>query len=271
MTFKPYFKSLLRRAGFLSLAERWRFTLEKIKYRSINRQFMNEHPEFAFPPAFFIYETYRLRYDQYYRDGLETSKEILDLIEKANGTLKGEIKLLDWGCGPGRITRHLPALLPEGSSVYGADYNEDYINWCKRNLIAIHFSIASIHPPIGFAGDFFDIILGLSVFTHLSRSNHDEWIHELSRMLKPGGLLYITTQGNSFRIKLTKAEKQQFDAGQIVVRENRLEGNRLYSAFEPASFMKMILEPKFEIIEFLPGVMDKEPVQDCWLLKKKFS
>ncbi len=81
------------------------------------------------------------------------------------------------------------------AEIMGIDYNFNYISWCRQNLPGIVFSPNSIEPPTELKDNEFDIIIGLSVFTHFSREAHYKWIVELLRVLKPGGIVLITTQG----------------------------------------------------------------------------
>src|SRR5437763_16995405 len=53
-------------------------------------------------------------------------------------------------------------------------------------------------PPTSFQAGNFDLICAYSVFSHLSESVHIRWIEEFSRILKPGGVLVVTTLGRAF-------------------------------------------------------------------------
>ena len=254
--------------NLLSAAEQARFYLQKIRYKKDNAAFRKEHPEFILPPEFFIYETYRLNYKWYYDDGKNTANELVTLFSKHFDIKRAGASILDWGCGPGRVVRHFPSLLPD-AEIYGTDYNEEYIKWCSENLRRINFSINKVDPPTNFNEAFFDAVTGLSIFTHLSEANHFNWITELHRIIKPGGGLYVTTQGNAYYSKLTAVEKAQFDSNLPVIRKFMDEGNRLYSSFQPADFMKKIIDGKFQVFEFIEGkIENNEPEQDIWLLRK---
>jgi len=41
----------------------------------------------------------------------------------------------------------------------------------------------------------FDLIYGLSVFTHLPESSATKWLLEMQRVLKPGGILIVSIHG----------------------------------------------------------------------------
>lgn len=254
--------------NLLSSAEKARFYWQKLKYKKANDAFKKNNPDFPLPPEFFIYETYRLNYKWYYEDGKNTAAEILKRFSPYISITVPGIKILDWGCGPGRIIRHFPELLP-GAEIFGIDYNEKYIQWCKEHLKGINFSVNKIFPPANFADNFFDIVTGLSVFTHLSEKGHHEWIDELYRLLKPGRFALITTQGTAYYTKLTDLEKQLFDTNNLVIRKHMKEGNRLFSSFQPMGYVENLLKGKFKIIEFLPGKLARgEASQDTWLIQK---
>ena len=48
--------------------------------------------------------------------------------------------ILDWGCGPGRIVRHLPSIVSK-AKIFGSDYNEESINWCRENIEDVGFEV----------------------------------------------------------------------------------------------------------------------------------
>ena len=258
---------LVRKLRLLILAEKIRYRLQKKKFDEENRVFRLQNPGLALPPDFSIYETYTLNLREYYNDGLSTAKEIVYRIQKHRDMLR-DGRILDWGCGPGRIVRHLPVLLPE-TEIYGTDYNQEYIDWCQRKLDRIKFSVNHIDPPTNYLDSFFDAVIGVSIFTHLSEASHTTWMNELHRITKPAGIIFITTQGVAYRSKLTTAERSHFDKGYLVTRRYSKEGNRLFSTFQPPEFIKRIVADRFEIVEFFAGITnDNEAAQDHWVLRK---
>src|SRR5205814_3732472 len=61
----------------------------------------------------------------YYHDGRQTAIEIVELLGAATDFNERGRSILDWGCGPGRVVRHLPGLLLGKVSVYGSDYRSE--------------------------------------------------------------------------------------------------------------------------------------------------
>ena len=269
MKLKQSLSQFIRKAGIASLADKSRYYLQYLKRFRSNSNFAKAHPDFIFPPPYFIYETYTLNYKDYFEDGKQTGREIIDLL-KPYINIDQPIKLLDWGCGPARVVRHLPQIIKDGSIVYGCDYNQEYVEWGKKNIPQVVFIKNDIEPPVSLPDNLLDVAYGLSIFTHLSEKNHSLWIDDLYRMLKPGAVLLVTTQGEKFKQKLLPVEVAQFEAGELVVRSFEEEGHRMYSAFQPKQFMERLLV-KFKILRFIPGgsAESVHHLQDTWLVQKR--
>lgn len=264
MPLKQNIAEWLRKTGLLGLFDRLRYTAQNIRYGKANRDFIRKNSSVKFPPSYFIYETYRLDYAAYYNDGHATAAELTELFKKYT-PLSANARVLDWGCGPARIVRHFPLLLP-GCDIYATDYNPVYIDWCRQHIPGIHFDTNQIEPPLVYPNDSFSAVSGLSIFTHLSINLHEGWFRELHRVIKPGGILIITTQGDAYRHKLLEKEKELFDKGQIVVREKFKLGHRLYSAFQPKEAIIALATGKFNVITCFEA--DKTGGQDMWVLNK---
>ncbi|MCA1657735.1 MAG: class I SAM-dependent methyltransferase, partial [Verrucomicrobiaceae bacterium] len=57
------------------------------------------------------------------------------------------------------------------------------------------FARLDLHPPTPFADGSFDLVHGISVFTHLSEADQDRWLAELQRITEPGGAVLMSIQG----------------------------------------------------------------------------
>lgn len=101
--------------------------------------------------------------------------------------------ILDWGCGCARVARFISELAP--GKLTGSDIDPDNIEWCKNNIAAAKFARIDLHPPMSFADGSFDLVYGISVFTHLSETDQDRWLAELQRITKPGGAVLMSIQG----------------------------------------------------------------------------
>jgi|SRR5699024_10693651 len=262
---KKFFIKLIRKIGLIKFVDKIRFYFYLVKTYKSRQEFKKNHPNAILPPSYFLYETFNLNYSSYHN----SKKNAIQLIEvlKRFKEFKN-IKILDWGCGPGRYISHLPRLIDDSCECYGTDYNKKYIKWCKNNIQNVTFTVNRLHPPMEYQSNFFDIVYCNSIFTHLSEEMHFAWFNELIRILKPQGILYITLQGSSFIKKLSNIEEKQFAEGKLVIRGNTKEGHRTYAAFHPESFVRKLIGNN-NVLAHIPGeVNENKPQQDIWIIEK---
>ncbi len=258
----------LRQLGLIYFTDWVRYYMERHNNRKINNDFKKSNPDVKLPPDYLIYESFQLNYKKYYTESIGTAQWIANYLEK-HIDLHNK-KILDWGCGPGRVIRHLPSVIGNGCEYYGTDYNEQSIEWCSKNLPDIKFNKNSLEAKLPYADDFFDVIYGISIFTHLSEPLHFDWYSELFRILKPNGIMFLTTQGDNFKVKLTDSEVLKYNNGALIIRGNVKEGHRTFSAFHPTAFMKKLFH-NVEILEHVAPKPENEKwvPQDIWIIKKK--
>jgi SAM-dependent methyltransferase len=120
-------------------------------------------------------------------------KNIEALISELGHSWSDFPQILDWGCGAGRVTRYL--ISETESAVCGADIDPDNVAWCKSHLTDGEFVTVPLRPPTAFADGRFDMIIGLSVLTHLSESDQWLWLGELRRITRPGALVLLSVSG----------------------------------------------------------------------------
>jgi len=102
-------------------------------------------------------------------------------------------KVLDFGCGCGRMTRYLA--MANSVEAYASEINADHVRWCRDNLDRVDTRLNGFNPPLEFDSDVFDMAYSLSIFTHLDEGIATAWLKDLTRVLAPGGLLIVTTHG----------------------------------------------------------------------------
>jgi SAM-dependent methyltransferase len=98
--------------------------------------------------------------------------------------------ILDWGCGCARVARFVAEFAPH--KLVGIDIDPDNVQWCKENIALAQFDCIDVDPPTRFADESFDLVYGISVFTHLSEADQDRWLAELQRITKPGGAVLMS-------------------------------------------------------------------------------
>jgi len=258
--------NILRKFGASKSLDTIRYQWIKWKTQEERKRFKQQYPEIVLPPDYYMYETFSLDYQQYYFASKEAARYWVDLFEQYKDL--NDTHILDWGCGPGRIIRHLPLLAPQSAKFYGCDYNPKYIDWCSNNLLDIQFDSHQVSPPLPYADASMDLIYGISIFTHLSEKGHEMWLEELYRILKPNGLLCITLHGDVFKSRLESLQLADYEKGHLVTVGNTSEGHRTYIAFHPPAFVAKCKQ-KFTLLQQKPGILkNAKPQQDIWLLQK---
>ncbi len=260
---------LLRASGLLGLSDAFKYRMQAARMRTANRAFFLDHPAVAVPPPYLVYESYALDYRNYYYDGLDTARFVLATLGR-HKEMTG-VSLLDWGCGPARVVRHMPELLAgKECRISGSDYNPESIAWCRENIPGVDFALNGSLPPLEYPDSAHDAIYGISVLTHLSPEQHGLWAGELRRVLRPGGIAFLSTHGSRFRFNLMPWEKRAFDQGRLVARGRAKLGHRTYTSFQPAAFMRELAGGAgLEVLEHREGGPGSEEFsQDVWILKK---
>ena len=257
--------NLLRQLGILFYTDKIRFYIHYLKTYKERSQFKKENPDVALPSPYLMYESFQLNYKQYYLGSKDSALWLINHFKK-HIDLKN-VNILDWGCGPARIIRHFPELLDKSCSIYGTDYNSKTIAWNKKAIPGVNFNLNDTLPPLPYVNDSFDIVYGISIFTHLSEDLHYKWFNELVRISKNGGILFLTLQGSAFKAKLTPEEQIIFDSARLLVKGNTKVGHRTFSAFQPVEFVRTLVGTH-HILEHIAGdVINEKPQQDIWIIR----
>lgn len=104
-------------------------------------------------------------------------------------------RLLDFGCGPGRIMRWLWPLADD-VELHGADIDADAIEWASAHIPYARFVVTPHEGPLPYPDGNFDLVVNHSVFTHIDERLQDVWLAELRRVTRPGGILLLSVHSN---------------------------------------------------------------------------
>ncbi len=132
-------------------------------------------------------ETGRLHTKQFVVDALDLLTQRRD---------PRSLRLLEIGCGVGRMTSHLAEIFGE---VYAVDVSPEMVHQARIRLAPL--PNVTVHETSGydfadFPGDFFDVVFSAYVFQHVPNTEVIRRnICDAYRVLRPGGVLKFQTSG----------------------------------------------------------------------------
>jgi SAM-dependent methyltransferase len=185
-------------------------------------------------------------------------------------------RILDWGCGCGRLLRFLVERVPRPGAIFGADVDADNVAWCRTNLPSATTCTTRLLPPSPFASGQFDLIIGNSVFTHLGEETQIAWLEELSRILAAGGIAMVSVQ------TITDLSRETFhSAAYDRLLQNGFisekiddalsgviaDGKYYRSAFHTHDYIRSVWSKYFAIEDIIPQFSNN--MQDFVLMRKR--
>ena len=157
------------------------------------------------PPAGLRIRVGEPRRERYLGNGAKLCSLLLSHLNKYRCIDEFQ-KILDWGCGCGRVTRHMLCHV-SACNLYGCDIDQDAISWMNKNFPEPLFTSILPYPPTGYEENYFDLIYGISVFTHLDEELQFKWLNELRRICNPDGLVAVSVHGGVSRKRPELARK----------------------------------------------------------------
>ena len=171
--------------------------------------------------------------------------------------------VLDWGSGCGRIARYAaPAC---GGELVGCDIDAENVEWCNAHLPGTYVA-TTMNSPLPFPDGHFDLVYGVSVFTHFGPHLQDLWLAELRRVVRPGGLVLVTTHGRTaidygdLRPHAFIAIGKAVEANGIHIagKNEQLDGavkdaDEYVNVFHSAAYIRAHWAKWFRILEIIPG------------------
>lgn len=178
-------------------------------------------------------------------DYLQIGIEGRELL-KSKALLQPDSRMLDIGCGPGRIALALMDYLDSRGEYHGFDVMTKSLKWAQDNISSrkpnFRFEWIDVYsefynPKGSYAArdytfpcenNSFDVVLCASLFTHMLPKDTERYLTEIGRMLKPGGRAIAT-----FFLLNEEAEKSLASGKATFSADHQCEGARVFSKEMP--------------------------------------
>lgn len=181
--------------------------------------------------------------DFFFERGKATAEALVALAVRAGADPKSWTRVFDWGCGCGRLSRHMPALTP--ATIVGRDIDGMTVRWSARHLPG-DYKPCKLLPPLDIASNSIDFAYGFSVLTHLTARTQKLWFRELGRILRPGAIATLTFHDRE-HFASTAAPFRREESG-VAVTEWALEGSNMVAAFQDLDTIAAAANEWFELV-----------------------
>jgi ubiquinone/menaquinone biosynthesis C-methylase UbiE len=193
---------MLRRDLYYRLTPDLRFLIRRLYYLPIDiyEKFSGRRDELT-PPHGLVFVGFG--------DFKKSGEILVDQIRKVTAVLP-QFRILDVGCGIGRLAVPLTKILNENGSYEGFDIVKTGIDWCNTHIKPRYPNFNFIHIDLKndlynlktkkearnfvfpYKDNEFDLIILTSVFTHMMPDDVNNYLKEIFRVLKKGGNCFVT-------------------------------------------------------------------------------
>lgn len=178
-------------------------------------------------------------------------------------------RILDFGCGCGRTLLWFADSAQEGQ-FHGTDIDTEAIAWCRDRLDFAQFGVNDAEPVLGYPDASFDLVYAVSVFTQLNEAHQFQWLEELRRIVRPGGLVLVTLHGeHCWQTLDPTAQAQIRETGFLFRKTDQMKGifpDWYQTAYHTKAYVLERYVDYFEILEYTPkGLVD---FQDMVVLRR---
>ncbi len=102
------------------------------------------------------------------------------------------LQVLDYGCGDGKFLFRFHAHSVPKENIYGHEVSKTRVQRCHEkgwtNIVHV-----DLHKPLPFEDKKFDFVNLTEVIEHIPSAETDFYIHDMHRMMKNDGILFVST------------------------------------------------------------------------------
>lgn len=204
------------------------------------------------------------------KSGERPISEFNNILKQVGASIEDRKHILDFGVGCGRVMRRMAELFPN-IHITGADIDPEAIRWLSENYSQYGEFVTLPHmPPSTFKSATFDLIYGISVFTHLNEEMQFAWLDELRRISAPGGLLLLTVHGEEHHRRRPREEQEEIQKHGVYFATSVQPTSGLPDFYRATFHTREYIEREwsrfFDILAYAPA--GNEGHQDLILLRR---
>jgi ubiquinone/menaquinone biosynthesis C-methylase UbiE len=269
LTLKRRIELTFRKIGLDPLIYYYVSVKDRRKFAADNRTFQAANPGLKLPPARLRFDVIACSHAEYYvTTGKAMAIQMHEVMKK--WSVPKSAVICEWGCGPGRILFPLAAMDTRMESKFiGTDMYPPSIKWAQSVQDGhTTFHLNKMTPPLAIPANSVDFVYAVSVFTHLSEPLTKDWLGEIMRILKPGGIFWFSAHnGQHHRHELNPAQQAALNRGEFVAIDSKHDGSQMYTGIHCPELMKtLIAAAGAELLEY--QVNGNNKYQDAWIVRK---
>lgn len=164
-------------------------------------------------------ENHDRRKEVFVTQGTAMAQALCDAVRTYTGRPIERQKVLDFGCGVGRVALPMRHFCRKPDVC--VDVDPRAIRYLRGQLPDTRCRVTQFDPPLPFDDDTFGVVFSVSIWTHLNAESSDAWLAEITRILKPGGYAFLTTS-NYAVLKLRRQHPVSAEMGWADVTDDQL-------------------------------------------------
>jgi ubiquinone/menaquinone biosynthesis C-methylase UbiE len=213
----------------------------------------------ALPPARLRFRVSETLDPQLFRAvGENAARHVKDALTSVGRPIEDFKNVLEFGCGCGRVIAPLAREFPQ-ARFFGTDVDAEAISWCATNLSGIEFKSNGELPPLPYDAQQFDLVYCISVFTHLDDAHTRAWLAELNRVVKPEGIVALSTHGEHVWQSLPKDQQHALIRdGYLFQRTQKLRGIQpewYQTSYHAREYILGLVAHEFNVLAHIPQGM----------------
>ena len=201
---------------------------------------------YAFPLAneYPVFHYYRAA-QMYFKGGDWNTSDVERVLDEAGFPLRDARAFLEFAAGYGRLTRHFVQRLAP-SRITVSDIDPCAVDFLRKRLGVNGFYSASTPEALNHPGRY-DVVVVVSLFSHLPHHAWGPWLERLGRLLTPAGVLLFTA------MNYDDADPEDFERqadGFLYRQQNetrgRLDTNDYGAAFVSEEYVERVVAEHFD-------------------------